>query len=49
MKLDLSALPQEAQRTFKNLRDFGIVLSTQYQPLINSIVELQMLIRRVRD
>ncbi len=49
MKLDLSPLPQEAQRAFKNLRDFGIVLSTQYQPLINSIVELHMLVRRVRE
>ncbi len=49
MKLDLSGLPQEAQRAFKNLRNFGIVLSTQYQPLINSIVELHMLVRRVRE
>ncbi len=49
MKLDVSALPEEMQRAFKNLRNFGIVLSTQYQPLINSIVELHMLVRRVRD
>ena len=49
MKLDLAALPQEVQRAFKNLRNFGIVLSTQYQPLINSIVELHMLVKRVRE
>ncbi len=49
MKLDLSTLPQEVQRAFKNLRNFGIVLSTQYQPLINSIVELHMQVRKVRD
>ncbi len=49
MKLDVSALPPEMQAAFKNLRNFGIVLSTQYQPLINSIVELHMLVRRVRD
>ena len=46
MKLDMGTLPEELQRPVKRIRDFGVVLSTQYKPLIDSVFEIH---RRLKD
>lgn len=45
MKLDVNNLPDELHRAFKSLRNFGVILSTQYQPLMDAIIELHLLVR----
>lgn len=45
MKLDVNNLPDELHRAFKSLRNFGVILSTQYQPLMDAIIELYLLVR----
>ena len=37
---------QNTTELIKALRNFGIVLSTQYQPLIDAILELHLLVRQ---
>ncbi|MCP3960517.1 MAG: helix-turn-helix transcriptional regulator [bacterium] len=46
MKLDMTTLPEDLRRPVKRIRDFGVVLSTQYKPLIDSILEIH---RRLED
>lgn len=45
MKLDVHRLPDELHRAFASLRNFGVILSTQYQPLMDAIIELYLLVR----